>query len=52
MIYQDFSVLYEPLKEEDNRRLTEMAGIDLAWRDWGRNPKIEGAETASPPKLP
>ncbi|MBQ5354462.1 MAG: hypothetical protein IIU08_01160 [Clostridia bacterium] len=52
VIYQDFSVLYEPLKEEDNRRLTEMAGIDLAWRDWGRNPKIEGAETASPPKLP
>ncbi len=39
--------VWGPMTDADAAFLAETAGIDLAWRDWGRNPPNEG-ETAAP----
>ena len=46
MLFENYTILYDPLDADDNRWLIERIGIDLTWHDWGANASLTG-ETAS-----
>ena len=55
LLHQRGTRFYIMLAESDNRWLIDLAGIDMAWRDWGTEkspstPKGDGCETATVPE--
>jgi len=49
-LFENYTIMYDPIPPEDTAWLIEAAGIDMEWRDWGTNEQPTGSETTSLPK--